>query len=165
MTKRVFFRVWYTASIMALPVFCFWILTSCATTVPEDYGRAGIKGSVVPVDADGNEIVMEDKENIIINCIPLRDGEQLVDRTITDNARSDGDFVVDLRGGEFLVEIFLEGFYVETFNVVLDRNRRKNLGEIEIRRIESGRGVPLKDDVEEGVIINEGDVNIQPPTQ
>ena len=127
--------------------------------------RAGIKGSVIPVDSDGEEIVMEDKENIIINCIPVKDGVQVVDKSIVGNAKSNGDFAVDLRGGEFVVEVFLEGFYVESVTVLLDRNRRKNLGKIKIRRIETGRGMPLEDDISEELIINEGDVNIQPPVQ
>ena len=89
----------------------------------------------------------------------------MVDKTIVGNAKSNGEFVVDLRGGEFVVEIFLEGFYVESINVVLDRNRRKNLGKIAISRIETERGVPLKDDISVELIINEGDVTIQPPVQ
>ena len=142
------------------------ILSSCATTKPKEYERAGIKGSVIPVDSDGEEIVMEDKENIIINCIPVRDGEQIVDKAVVGNAKPNGDFAVDLRGGEFVVEVFLEGFYVESITVVLDRNRRKNLGKIKISRIETGRGVPVEDDVShEEPIISEGDVNIQPPVQ
>lgn len=165
MAHRVTTGLWFTVSVAAVLILSIWVLSSCATTTSREYERAGIKGSVLPVDSDGNEIVMEDKENIIINCIPLKEGEQMVDRTVIGNAKSNGDFVVDLRGGEFVVEIFLEGFYVETFNIVLDRNRRKNLGKIEISRIETGRGVPLKDDIGEELIINEGDVSIQPPVQ
>jgi hypothetical protein len=137
---------------------------SCATLKPEEFERAGIKGSVVPVDSDGNEIVMEDKEKIIINCIPLKEDEQQPDMTVTGNARSDGSFQIDLRGGEYDVEIFLEGFYVVSFRIVIDRNRMKNLDEIRLTRIESGTGKPLKDDVDDEVILNEGDVNIQPPS-
>jgi len=165
MTHRVKTGLRLAAHGMAMVVLTILILPSCATTKPKEYERAGIKGSVIPVDSDGNEIVMEDKENIIINCIPLRDGEQMVDKTVVGNAKSNGDFEVDLRGGEFVVEIFLEGFYVESVNVVLDRNRRKNLGKIVISRIEPGRGVALKDDISEKLIINEGDVNIRPPAQ
>lgn len=139
--------------------------SSCATTKPKEYERAGIKGSVVPVDSEGEEIVMEDKENIIINCIPVKDGVQMVDKSIVGNAKPNGDFAVELRGGEFVVEVFLEGFYVERTTVLLDRNRRKNLGKIKIRRIETERGVPLEEDISEELIINEGDVNIQPPVQ
>jgi hypothetical protein len=156
--KRHFVRISTVGAVLALMI-------SCATTRPEEFERAGIKGSVIPVDSRGDEIVMEDKEKILVNCIPVRDGVQLVDRTVIGNARSDGDFSVDLRGGDYVVEIFLEGFYVQTFYVVLDRNRRKNLGKVEIKRIESGTGTPLKDEAGEDVIINEGDVNIQPPQQ
>jgi hypothetical protein len=158
-------HLWSAAAVFVMLVLAALLLASCATTKPEEFVRAGIKGSVIPVDSEGEEIVMEDKEKIIINCIPLVDGVQKTERTVTGNAKRNGDFVVDLRGGEFVVEIFLEGFYVKTFNVVLDRNRRENLGKIEIRRIESGTGTPLKDDVGEEVNINEGDVTIQPPTQ
>jgi len=153
-----------TGTVCSLLVIGLLLLSSCATTKPEEFERAGIKGTVVPVDSQGEEIVMEDKEEIIINCIPVQGEVQLGDRTVTENARGNGDFVVELRGGEYVVEIFLEGFYVRTFNVVLDRNRRENLGEIEIQRIESGTGTPLKDVEGEDVIANEGDVNIQPPT-
>jgi hypothetical protein len=155
------FEAWTVALIMLGSV----LLTSCATSKPKEYERAGIKGTVIPVDSDGEEIVMEDKENIVINCIPVKDGKQQPDRAIVAHAKSDGDFAVDLRGGEFVVEIFLEGFYVESIGVLLDRNRRKNLGKIKISRIETGRGVPAKDEIDEEIIINEGDVNIQPPVQ
>jgi hypothetical protein len=138
---------------------------SCATTKPKELERAGIKGEVIPVDSNGEEIGMEDKEEIIVNCIPIREGIQLVDRTVTENAKKNGEFNVELRGGDFVVEIFLEGFYVETFYVTLDKNRRKNLGKVEIERIETGSGKPIKDEAIEDVITNEGDVNIQPPPQ
>ena len=165
MTHRVIRGVRFPFVGVAAVLIFSLIASSCATTKPKEYERAGIKGSVVPVDSDGEEIVMEDKENIIINCIPVKDGVRMVDRSIVENARPDGDFAVDLRGGEFVVEVFLEGFYVESITVLLDRNRRKNLGKIKIRRIETGRGVVIEDDIREELIINEGDVNIQPPVQ
>jgi hypothetical protein len=166
MTLRVKTRWRLAVTAMASALLLAGLMqSSCATTKPKEYERAGIKGSVIPVDSDGEEILMEDKENIIINCIPVRDGKQMVDKAVIGNAKPNGDFVVDLRGGEFMVEVFLEGFYVESITVVLDRNRRKNLGKIKISRIETERGVPLEDDISEELIINEGDVNIQPPVQ
>jgi hypothetical protein len=108
-------------------------ILSCATTKEEKVGRAGIKGTITPVDLNGEEI-------------------------------KEGDFELDLRYGEYIVEVFLEGFYVESFYVVLDSGKRKNLGEIMIQRIETGSGIPLKDDEFEEVIIDEGDVNIQSPS-
>jgi hypothetical protein len=155
----------FAAITAAVSVLCSVLLASCATTKIKEYERAGIKGTVIPVDSDGEEIVMEDKENIVITCIPVKDGKQQVDKSTVAQAKSNGDFAVDLRGGEFVVEVFLEGFYVESINVLLDRNRRKNLGKIKISRIETGRGIPARDETDVEVIINEGDVNIQPPVQ
>jgi hypothetical protein len=144
-------------------VLLFFVL-SCATTKEQKEGRAGIKGTIIPVDLKGEEIKEQDKKKIVINCIPVKEGLQLQDNSVTGNARDNGNFELDLRYGEYVVEIFLEGFYVESFYVVLNSGKRKNLGEIMIKRIEPGSGIPLKDDEFEEVIINEGDVNIQPPS-
>jgi len=139
-------------------------ILSCATTKEEKVGRAGIKGTITPVDLNGEEIKEQDKRKIVINCILVKEGLQIQDSSITGNARDNGDFELDLRYGEYIVEVFLEGFYVESFYVVLDSGKRKNLGEIMIQRIETGSGIPLKDDEFEEVIIDEGDVNIQSPS-
>ncbi len=153
-----------TGILMIIGVVLFFLLLSCATTKEEKIGRAGIKGTIIPVDMNGEEIREQDKGKIVINCIPVKEGLQIQDSSITGNAQNNGDFELDLNYGEYVVEVFLEGFYVENFYVVLDSGKRKNLGKIMIKRIETGSGIPLKDDEFEEVIINEGDVNIQPPS-
>lgn len=160
--NRVFNRIIITLAMLYL--LALLLFASCATTKKERVGRAGIKGKVVPVDALGEEIKRQDKEKIVINCIPVREGIQLFDKSLTGNAKANGDFTIDLKFGEYVVEVFLEGFYVESFFVTLDQSRRKNFGEIRLKRIETGSGIPLTEDAIEDVIINEGDVNIQPPS-
>ena len=39
---------------IALVLIISLITSSCATTKPKEYERAGIKGSVIPVDSDGD---------------------------------------------------------------------------------------------------------------
>jgi hypothetical protein len=153
------------------------ILGSCATTrkkgiepvevkpeivVPIE--RPGIAGRVIPVDSSGKEITQEERDRVIINCIPIEEGSQLKERSVTVNPDAEGSFSIDLKKGEYLIEIFLEGFYVRNFKVVVEDDRRVNLGDIRIQRIEPGSGVPLKGDEIEEVFMNEGDVSIQPPT-
>jgi len=147
-------------------VFLMLLFPSCATEkveIVEHVEHTGIKGTVKPVDSSGNEIILQDKGNIIINCIPVQNGVQIQDRSMTANAKDDGSFVIELKGGEYFVEVFLEGFYVNSFSINLEKNLRKNLGEITIQRIETASGIPLKDDEFEEAITGEGDVAIQPP--
>jgi hypothetical protein len=126
--------------------------------------KAGIMGRIMPVDSSGVEIAQEVREKAVINCIPLKEGSQLKERSVTENPEPDGSFSMDLKKGEYLVEIFLEGFYVRSFKITVEENRRVNLGDIRIQRIESGSGIPLKGDEIEEIFMNEGDVSIQPPS-
>ncbi len=149
---------------------CILVLTamllipvSCATREKTIVERVGIKATVVPIDASGNEIEMQDRGGVIINCVPVQEGTQKQEMVVTANAQSDGNFSIDLPGGEYMVEIFLEGFYVKSFHLDLKTGKRFNLGKITLRKIEVGEGVPLKDGGQEENIGSEGDVTIQPP--
>lgn len=134
------------------------------TGVVPELERAGITGRIIPVDSSGVEIAQEERQKAVINCIPLKEGSQLKERSVTGNPENDGSFIIDLKKDEYFVEIFLEGFYVRSFKVTVEENRRVNLGEITIQRIESGSGIPVKGDEIEEVFMNEGDVSIQPPS-
>ena len=139
---------------------------SCATLKTEE-GEVifeGITGILVPVDADGEEIVYQEKEKILVKLIPIKDGERLLNNTLTFNARSDGSFFSELGKGNYAVEIFLDGFYVKSFEIIIHKNEVLDLGEIDMQKIEADMGAPLKEEYTEEVIINEGDVNIEPPS-
>lgn len=138
---------------------------SCSTFKKAFWVRqTGIKGVVIPVDEEGNKIIEQERENIIINCVPIREGSKDFEHSITSNAKSDGSFVIDLKRGEYWVEIFLEGFHVESLQVMVYEKKMKNLEEIRIRKIEAGSPSPHKGEETEESITNEGDVNIQPPS-
>jgi hypothetical protein len=139
------------------------VLVSCATGRFPEGRKSGIKGRVLPVDASGEVISPQDKEQIIVNCFPVRNGTPLPERSITDNARDDGSFSVDLREGKYLVEFFLEGFYVKSMYVSLEGKKKKNLGDIPLERIETDTGLPVRDDGIQGPGDSGGDVTIQPP--
>ncbi len=152
------------AACIAVLTAVFLAAVSCATKEKAVVERPGIKGTVVPVDASGNEIKMQDRGGIIINCTPMRNGTQEQEKIITTNASGDGSFSVDLQSGEYVVEIFLEGFYVKSFRLDLKAGKRYNLGKITLQKIEAGEGKPLKDSGQKEITGNEGDVTIQPPT-
>lgn len=158
-------------------VLMLMVLTSCATAPREarrpaevkpvvvpQIEKAGITGRIMPVDSSGVEIAQEVRGKAVINCIPLKDDSQLKERSVTGNPEPDGSFSIALKKGQYLVEIFLEGFYVRSFKITVEESRLVNLGEIQIQRIESGSGIPLKGDEIEEIFMNEGDVSIQPPS-
>ncbi len=162
--KNVYcFKTGVSKMCIAVITAVFLITVSCATSEKTIVERAGIKGLVVPVDASGNEIEMQDRGGAIINCIPVWEGTQKQEMVVTANAQGDGSFSVDLPGGEYVVEIFLEGFYVKTFHLDLKTGKRYNLGKITLLKIEVGEGKPLKDGGPEEHLGSEGDVTIQPP--
>ena len=152
--------------------------TSCATLKPEketeieieteieteEVRFEGITGILVPVDAYGNEIVFQEKEKILVKLIPIIDGERLFDRVLTFNPRSDGSFTSEAGDGNYAVEIFLDGFYVKSFEITIHKDELLDLGVIDIQKIEAEMGSPLKGERTEEHIINEGDVNIEPPS-
>jgi hypothetical protein len=89
-------------------VFCLFVLllfftVSCATREKVVVERTGIKGTVIPVDATGKEIKMQDRSNIIVNCIPVKEGAQK-GSVITATTERDGSFSLDLPVGEYVIE-------------------------------------------------------------
>jgi hypothetical protein len=138
-------------------------VTSCATDRLRSMRRSGIRGKVIPVDESGDEIRMQDKDEIIITALPVKNTGPDVDNATTANAKNDGSFSIDLREGRYVVEIFLEGFYVFSRELVLEGKRKDNLGAIEITRIQSETGIPIRGDDREEPVGSGGDVNIQPP--
>ena len=91
-------------------------------------------------------------------------GSPLQEWSITLNPKPDGTFIVALDRGEYSVEIFLKGFYVASFHIDVLEDELVDLGIIKIEEIEAGEGTPVKGEEADDVISNEGDVNIQPPS-
>ena len=147
--------------------------TSCATlekekeVVVEEKVQPrfeGITGILQPVDANGNEILYQDKETILVNLIPIKNGEKLIDRAVAFHPHPDGRFISELGDGNYAVEILLDGFYVKRFDITVHKNELLDLGVIDIQKIETDISMPLKGEQTEEVITNEGDVNIEPPS-
>ena len=151
--------------VLFLLVCTLFSLGACASFRKKVIFEEGIKGQVVPVDKSGNEIDRQDRDNIVINLIRLKDGSPVADHSVTANPKADGHFLVHLKPGSYAVEIFLQGFYVESFQVMVEENQTIDLGSIELERIESVSGKPIKGGTGDEVTLSEGDVNIQPPTQ
>ncbi len=124
----------------------------------------GIHGVVIPVDEKGNELVLQDRSKIIINVVPVENEGRKYESSITVNANSDGKFQVKLKKGEYEVEIFLEGFYVKSFNIKLEEGQFMDLGRVYLKKIQPKSAAPIKENEEHMNIQNEGDVNIQPPS-
>ncbi len=154
----------YYSGMVVLIIFLSISLFSCASLKSKREVLTGIKGTVIPVDEKGRELILQDRSKIIINVVPINNTESDYDRSITVNSDSNGNFEVELKPGSYSVEIFLEGFYVKSFKVELMEKEFKDLGKIYLKRIESQSASPIKDGGEETIIQNEGDVNIQPPS-
>ncbi len=153
--------------IMFIFIFSFIIvgmIAACASLKPKEKLMQGIQGKIVPVNNAGEEIFSLERENILINCTPFKNESQLDDQSITYNPETDGSFFLDLKSGEYSIEIFQKGFHVISLRVQVVKDQISEIGEIELREIEVGRGVPIKGGGEQDVIMNEGDVNIQPPS-
>jgi len=150
--------------ILIIILAILFYLSSCVSFKPKEDLLEGMKGQIIPVDRAGEEIVYQERENIIINLMLLKEGSPIEDQTITFNPELDGSFFAVLATGEYAVEIFLKGFYVESFNITVEEAQVLDLGIMEIREIEAGTGVPIKGEKTDEVILNEGDVNIQPPS-
>jgi len=150
--------------ILIIILAILFYLSSCVSFKPKEDLLEGMKGQIIPVDRAGEEIVYQERENIIINLMLLKEGSPIEDQTITFNPELDGSYFAVLATGEYAVEIFLKGFYVESFNITVEEAQVLDLGIIEIREIEAGTGVPIKGEKTDEVILNEGDVNIQPPS-
>jgi hypothetical protein len=152
----------------AVPIIIVCILFSlgaCASLRHKQAVEEGIEGQVIPVDKSGEQIERQNRESIVINLVPLKNGSPYGDRSITENPDSDGRFLFGLKPGVYKVEIFLQGFYVESFQVTLETSQIIDLGLIRLKKIESAGGKPIKGETGNEVTLSEGDVNIQPPAQ
>ncbi len=156
-----------------LIIFTILSLISCATVKTREEKhkeieviskRTGITGVLIPVDKDGREIIYQEKEKIIVNLIPIKDGHKLFEQSLVINPESNGSFKYNLNQGEYFVEIFLKGFFVNNFEITIPEDEFVDLGVIKLKKIEADSGEPLKGEDSEEVILNEGDVNIEPPS-
>jgi len=135
-----------------------------AVKVEEERAISGIKGIIIPVDQSGNEITQQERGKIVINCIPLREGRPVEGKTITKNPETDGSFIMELKEGEYNIEFFLNGFNVTSFRVEVKQEEIIDLGSVKLAKIETVQGKPILESQTEKKILNEGDVNIQPPS-
>jgi hypothetical protein len=158
MNKRV-----YQIAIFTLVGLFF--LNACVSFMKKEVHIQGMSGQIIPVDSSGNEINYQDRENIIVNLLPLRNGSIAEERSITFNPEADGSFTVNLKPGMYAVEVFLKGFYVESFQITVQEDQIVDLDVIKLEKIETVSGRPIKDETGDEVTLSEGDVNIQPPTQ
>lgn len=145
-------------------MFLVVLLSSCATVEKEKAGFQGIAGELLPVDEFGNEIVYLEKEKILVNLVPIVDGKRLFDESFSFTPRSDGVFARELGSGPYTVEVFLKGFYVRSFDITVKAGETVDLDVIKIEKIESGPGAPVMGEENSDVILNGGDVNIEPPS-
>jgi len=152
----------YTINISTFILLLF-ILLSCASVKPEVEERVGIMGVIIPEDKKGEEIIYQERDKIVVNCIPLKYGKAISEKSFTLNPEKNGSFFIDLTPGEYRLEIFLKGFYVNSFHLYVNKGQILDMGKIRLQKIEVEPGVPLKGGGEEENILNEGDVNIQQP--
>jgi hypothetical protein len=164
------------AAVMAAAA-CSAMLCSCASpkpketsiyvpmkSVPERRDSAtGLKGSVVLAGESGEEMSFGGGEKILVNIVPMREGERIEEKALALNPGRDGSFQVRLKEGEYFFEVFLKGFHVESRTVLVRKNNVLDLGAVKIKRISTGGGAPVKGDKREEPPPNVGDVNIQPP--
>jgi len=125
---------------------------------------SGISGVLIPVDHSGKVIEQQERERIVINCIPLREGRSVEGSTITKNPEADGSFMIELEAGEYDIEFFLKGFHVASFRVEVSPEEVVDLGVIKLEKIPTVQGEPIMEAQKDKKILNEGDVNIQPPS-
>jgi len=144
---------------------CIISLSACVSLRRKEVPEEGMKGKIVPVDLHGEELSYPELQNVIINCMPLKEGRLMEGRSITANPDKKGNFVVNLKQGEYAVEIFLKGFFVKSFQIIIEEGTITDLEILKLREIEAGSGEPIMGESADGMILNEGDVNIQPPSQ
>jgi hypothetical protein len=140
------------------------IVASCASVQKEVKGFQGIMGKAVPTDEYGNEIVPLEKEKILINIVPVRDGVRLFEKSSSFNPKPDGTFMKELGTGKYTIEVFLVGFYVRSLDIVLHEREVLNLGLLQLQRIETDPGSPVMGEENDDMFLNGGDVNIEPPS-
>ncbi len=144
---------------------CIFSLSACVSLKRKAVPEEGMKGKIVPVDLHGEELTYPELQKVIINCVPLKDGRLMEGRSITANPDKRGNFIVNLKQGEYAVEIFLKGFFVKSFQITIEEGTVTDLETLKLREIEAGSGEPIMGESVDGMILNEGDVNIQPPSQ
>ncbi|HEB32543.1 MAG TPA: hypothetical protein ENI15_16995 [Spirochaetes bacterium] len=145
--------------------FLFLIfIAACATIKPKKDKFDGFFGIVKPVNRDGEEIVYQERDKVIINCIPVKGEFTASDGPFTFNPEPDGNFVAKLHYGEYSVEIFLNGFYVESFYITIPKGELIDIGIVELKEITADEGEPVMGGDPDEIILHEGDVNIQPPS-
>ncbi len=145
--------------------FSFLIfVAACATLKPKEDKFDGFFGIVKPVNRNDEEIVYQDRDKVIINCIPVRREIPASDGPFTFNPDADGNFVAKLQYGEYSVEIFLNGFYVKSFNITIPEGELIDIGIVELKEIAADEGEPVMGEDSEEMLLHEGEVNIQPPS-
>jgi len=150
---------------MIFVLFILILITGCASMRAKKKEEiiTVIKGVVIPVNDKGEVITEQNREKIIINIIRIENGTTQ-GNSITINPDGSGNFFVKLEEGEYSIEVFLEGFYVKSFNVKLGTGEIIDLGKIYLKKIETESASPIKGGESSSTTLNEGDVNIQPPT-
>ncbi len=154
-------RFLFTSSLLLLLLF---MVFSCASVGKRTGGAQGVTGTIVLMDEEGEEIGYPGREEALVNCVPLRDGERSLDRALRLSPSADGTFFGRLEKGKYTIEVFLQGFYVRSIDVTVFQDETVDLGTIELQRIKTDPGEPVKAEPEQDVILKEGDVNIEPPS-
>jgi len=144
---------------------CIFSISACVSLKRRGAPSEGMKGEIIAVDMHGKELTYPELQNVIINCVPLKGDRLMEERSITENPDKKGNFVVALKKGEYAVEIFLKGFFVKSFQITIEEDTLTDLETVELCEIEAGSGEPIMGESADDVILNEGDVNIQPPSQ
>lgn len=86
--------------ILIIILAILFYLSSCVSFKPKEDLLEGMKGQIIPVDRAGEEIVYQERENIIINLMLLKEGSPIEDQTITFNPELDGSYFAVLATGE-----------------------------------------------------------------
>jgi hypothetical protein len=156
-----------TVRFLFMPVLILLLLIvacSCATVEKQAESVQGVTGRIVLTDEEGEEIGYPPKEDILVNVVPVRAGERSFDNALRLSLSPDGTFFGRIEKGLYTIEIFLQGFYIRRIEVTVIAGKVIDLGAIELQRIKIDPGMPVKAEPEEGVILKEGDVNIEPPS-
>ena len=140
------------------------VVFSCATVEKQAGDTQGVTGTIVLVDEEGEEIGYPGKEEVLVNFVPLKDGKRSLDRALRLSPSADGTFFGRLEKGKYTIEVFLQGFYVRSIDITVLQGEAVHLGTIELQRIKTDPGKPVKSEPEQRVILKEGDVNIEPPS-
>lgn len=156
-----------TEKFLVISGFLLLLLTfvfSCATVEKQAGGAQGAAGTVVLTNEEGEDAGYPPKEDVLVNFVPVMDGERRFDRSVRIFPSADGIFFGRLEKGKYTIEVFLQGFYVRSIDITVLQDRVTDLGIIKLQRIMTDPGMPVKAGPEQDVILKEGDVNIEPPS-